>query len=36
MPYRDLPADFEKLHDSAWVWVPNELLDPASAHVYQP
>ncbi|MFQ5513256.1 MAG: LLM class flavin-dependent oxidoreductase [Myxococcota bacterium] len=28
MPYRGLPPDFEKHHDSAWVWVPNELFDP--------
>jgi len=29
MPYKDLPADFEKKHESAWVWVPNALFDPA-------
>ncbi|HYC00823.1 MAG TPA: LLM class flavin-dependent oxidoreductase [Candidatus Limnocylindrales bacterium] len=34
MPYRDLPADFEKKHDSAWVWVPNDLFDPRDAHRY--
>jgi alkanesulfonate monooxygenase SsuD/methylene tetrahydromethanopterin reductase-like flavin-dependent oxidoreductase (luciferase family) len=28
MPYQDLPADFEKTHDSAWVWIPNQLFDP--------
>jgi alkanesulfonate monooxygenase SsuD/methylene tetrahydromethanopterin reductase-like flavin-dependent oxidoreductase (luciferase family) len=32
MPYQDLPADFEKHHDSAWVWIPNDLFDPAKAH----
>ena len=26
-PY--LPADFAEKHDSAWVWVPNALFDPA-------
>src|SRR4029079_15796267 len=25
-PY--LPEDFERTHDSAWVWVPNALFDP--------
>ena len=25
-PY--LPEDFERTHDSAWVWVPNSLFDP--------
>ena len=34
MPYRDLPDDFEQKHDSAWVWVPNDLFDPQKAHVY--
>ncbi|MBM4268655.1 MAG: LLM class flavin-dependent oxidoreductase [Deltaproteobacteria bacterium] len=34
MPYKDLPADFEKNHDSAWVWVPNDLYDPAKGHQY--
>jgi alkanesulfonate monooxygenase SsuD/methylene tetrahydromethanopterin reductase-like flavin-dependent oxidoreductase (luciferase family) len=34
MPYQDLPADFEKHHDSAWVWIPNELFDPKQAHRY--
>jgi alkanesulfonate monooxygenase SsuD/methylene tetrahydromethanopterin reductase-like flavin-dependent oxidoreductase (luciferase family) len=34
MPYQDLPADFEKHHDSAWVWIPNELFDPAKATGY--
>jgi alkanesulfonate monooxygenase SsuD/methylene tetrahydromethanopterin reductase-like flavin-dependent oxidoreductase (luciferase family) len=32
MPYRDLPADFEKTHDSAWVWIPNALFDPERGH----
>jgi alkanesulfonate monooxygenase SsuD/methylene tetrahydromethanopterin reductase-like flavin-dependent oxidoreductase (luciferase family) len=32
MPYKDLPADFEKKHDYAWVWVPNELFDPEKGH----
>ena len=27
-------ADFEEKHDSAWVWVPNDLFDPEKAHVY--
>jgi alkanesulfonate monooxygenase SsuD/methylene tetrahydromethanopterin reductase-like flavin-dependent oxidoreductase (luciferase family) len=34
MPYRALPADFEKHHDSAWVWIPNQLFDPAKGHQY--
>ena len=34
MPYQDLPADFEKHHDSAWVWVPNELYDPEKGRQY--
>jgi alkanesulfonate monooxygenase SsuD/methylene tetrahydromethanopterin reductase-like flavin-dependent oxidoreductase (luciferase family) len=29
-PY--LPDDFERAHDSAWVWVPNALYDPAKGH----
>jgi alkanesulfonate monooxygenase SsuD/methylene tetrahydromethanopterin reductase-like flavin-dependent oxidoreductase (luciferase family) len=33
MPYRDLPADFSKKYESAWVWVPNELFDPGKMHV---
>ena len=28
MPWPHLPDDFEKQHDSAWVWVPNALYDP--------
>src|SRR5215208_5719409 len=34
MPYRDLPDDFEEHHDTAWVWVPNELWDPEKASGY--
>jgi alkanesulfonate monooxygenase SsuD/methylene tetrahydromethanopterin reductase-like flavin-dependent oxidoreductase (luciferase family) len=34
MPYRDLPEDFEEQHESAWVWVPNELWDPERASGY--
>src|SRR6058998_1157055 len=34
MPYRDLPDDFEEHHDSAWVWVPNELYDPPTGAGY--
>ncbi len=34
MPYQDLPADFERRHDSAWVWIPNDLFDPAKAQQY--
>ena len=29
-PY--LSDDFEKEHDSAWVWVPNSLYDPPTGH----
>jgi alkanesulfonate monooxygenase SsuD/methylene tetrahydromethanopterin reductase-like flavin-dependent oxidoreductase (luciferase family) len=29
-PY--LPADFAQTHDSAWVWCPNALYDPAKGH----
>jgi alkanesulfonate monooxygenase SsuD/methylene tetrahydromethanopterin reductase-like flavin-dependent oxidoreductase (luciferase family) len=29
-PY--LPDDFAQTHDSAWVWVPNSLYDPARGH----
>jgi alkanesulfonate monooxygenase SsuD/methylene tetrahydromethanopterin reductase-like flavin-dependent oxidoreductase (luciferase family) len=33
-PY--LPADFDEKYDSAWVWVPNSLYDPARGHdLYQ-
>ena len=34
MPYRDLPNDFEKKHDSAWVWIPNDLFDPEKGHTF--
>ncbi len=34
MPYRDLPTDSEKKHDSAWVWIPNDLFDPEKGHRY--
>jgi alkanesulfonate monooxygenase SsuD/methylene tetrahydromethanopterin reductase-like flavin-dependent oxidoreductase (luciferase family) len=34
MPYRDLPEDFERHHDSAWVWIPNELYDPPTGAAY--
>ncbi|HYB13014.1 MAG TPA: LLM class flavin-dependent oxidoreductase [Myxococcota bacterium] len=34
MPYRELPHDFEKTHESAWVWAPNTLFDPEKAHGY--
>jgi alkanesulfonate monooxygenase SsuD/methylene tetrahydromethanopterin reductase-like flavin-dependent oxidoreductase (luciferase family) len=34
MPYKDLPADFAEKHDSAWVWVPNDLYDPERGHRY--
>src|SRR5437016_5638200 len=29
-PY--LPDDFDQQHDSAWVWLPNSLYDPAKGH----
>ena len=32
MPYPKLPADFAEKHESAWVWVPNELCDPQVMH----
>ena len=34
MPYRELPKDFAEKHESAWVWVPNELFDPERAKVF--
>jgi alkanesulfonate monooxygenase SsuD/methylene tetrahydromethanopterin reductase-like flavin-dependent oxidoreductase (luciferase family) len=34
MPYQDLPADFEQRHESAWVWIPNDLFDPQKGHQY--
>jgi alkanesulfonate monooxygenase SsuD/methylene tetrahydromethanopterin reductase-like flavin-dependent oxidoreductase (luciferase family) len=32
MPWPHLPADFAETHDSAWVWCPNTLYDPARGH----
>lgn len=32
MSWPFLPADFEDTHDSAWVWVPNDLYDPEKGH----
>ena len=32
MPYPKLPADFAQNHESAWVWVPNDLFDPEVMH----
>jgi alkanesulfonate monooxygenase SsuD/methylene tetrahydromethanopterin reductase-like flavin-dependent oxidoreductase (luciferase family) len=33
-PY--LPEDFAQSHDSAWVWIPNQLYDPVKGHdLYQ-
>jgi len=29
MSWPHLPADFDETHDSAWIWVPNSLYDPA-------
>ncbi len=29
-PY--LPADFAEKHDSAWIWIPNDLYDPVKGH----
>lgn len=34
MPYPHLPDDFEQKHESAWVWVPNDLFDPEKAQVF--
>jgi alkanesulfonate monooxygenase SsuD/methylene tetrahydromethanopterin reductase-like flavin-dependent oxidoreductase (luciferase family) len=28
MPWPYLPADFDQIHDSAWVWLSNRLYDP--------
>ncbi len=28
MAWQDLPSDFEKKYDSAWIWAPNTLFDP--------
>jgi len=36
MSWPFLPADFAERHDSAWVWLPNDLYDPAKGHdLYQ-
>jgi alkanesulfonate monooxygenase SsuD/methylene tetrahydromethanopterin reductase-like flavin-dependent oxidoreductase (luciferase family) len=32
MPWPYLPSDFDEKFDSAWVWLPNELYDPAKGH----
>jgi alkanesulfonate monooxygenase SsuD/methylene tetrahydromethanopterin reductase-like flavin-dependent oxidoreductase (luciferase family) len=32
MPWPYLPPDFEARYDSAWVWLPNSLYDPAKGH----
>jgi alkanesulfonate monooxygenase SsuD/methylene tetrahydromethanopterin reductase-like flavin-dependent oxidoreductase (luciferase family) len=32
MPWPHLPADYEQRYDSAWVWAPNALYDPAAGH----
>jgi len=34
MPYKDLPADFEKKYDSVWVSIPRTLYDPRKGHQY--
>lgn len=36
MPWPYLPDDFNDRHDSAWIWLPNELYDPVKGHaLYQ-
>ena len=36
MPWPYLPPDFDDKYDSAWVWLPNSLYDPAKGHtLYQ-
>jgi alkanesulfonate monooxygenase SsuD/methylene tetrahydromethanopterin reductase-like flavin-dependent oxidoreductase (luciferase family) len=36
MPWPYLPPDFDAQYDSAWVWLPNQLYDPAKGHdLYQ-
>jgi alkanesulfonate monooxygenase SsuD/methylene tetrahydromethanopterin reductase-like flavin-dependent oxidoreductase (luciferase family) len=36
MPWPYLPPDFSAHYDSAWVWLPNTLYDPAKGHdLYQ-
>jgi len=32
MPWPYLPDDFDQKHDSAWIWLPNELYDPIKGH----
>src|SRR5205807_6192786 len=32
MPYRWLPADFDKRHHSVWVDIPSSLFDPEKGH----
>ncbi len=32
MPWPYLPDNFDSKYDSAWVWLPNELYDPAKGH----
>lgn len=32
MPYPYLPPDFADRYDSAWIWCPNALYDPARGH----
>jgi alkanesulfonate monooxygenase SsuD/methylene tetrahydromethanopterin reductase-like flavin-dependent oxidoreductase (luciferase family) len=32
MPWPYLPDDFQEKYDSAWVWLPNALYDPARGH----
>ena len=32
MPWPYLPDDFDQQYDSAWVWLPNSLYDPAKGH----
>jgi alkanesulfonate monooxygenase SsuD/methylene tetrahydromethanopterin reductase-like flavin-dependent oxidoreductase (luciferase family) len=36
MPWPYLPDDFDARYDSAWIWLPNTLYDPARGHdLYQ-
>jgi alkanesulfonate monooxygenase SsuD/methylene tetrahydromethanopterin reductase-like flavin-dependent oxidoreductase (luciferase family) len=32
MSWPHLPHDFDAVHDSAWVWLPNSLYDPVQGH----
>src|SRR5882724_11329742 len=32
MPWPYLPDDFDAKYDSAWIWLPNQLYDPAKGH----